>query len=156
MLLLPCPDTGRQPMNHIHWFYDKVLRKSKLSYLCLVALAFHGCPGSSAGSCERYFRGVSFVDDLKRCNQKVTTIQRLSFINRNKEMLPTADAMARWPAATSTTWLLRRPSATTRVPERDPGMTTTTPTRACASRSRRCSGVSTTVSTTSSDSARSA
>ena len=67
MLLLPCPETGRQPMNLVHWYYDKVLRRSKLGYLCLVALAFHGSP-ASAGSCERYFRGVGFVNDLKRCN----------------------------------------------------------------------------------------
>ena len=92
MLLLPDPETGRKPINLVHWHYDKVLRRSKISYMCLVALAFGGSPGSAA-SCERYFRAVSFVNDLKRCNQKPQAISDLSFLQRGSAMLATAEAM---------------------------------------------------------------
>ena len=92
MLLLPDPETGRKPINLVHWHYDKVLRRSKISYMCLVALAFGGSPGSAA-SCERYFRAVAFVNDLKRCNQKPQAISDLSFLQRGSAMLASAEAM---------------------------------------------------------------
>ena len=85
-LLIPNRARGESPINLTHHWTDLKLRRPS-RYLPVVALANHSAM-ATAGSTERYFRAVSFINDLKRTAQKPSTIKRLSYLQSNPEHMP--------------------------------------------------------------------
>ena len=86
-LLIPNRARGESPINLTHHWTDLKLRRPS-RYLPVVALANHSAM-ATAGSTERYFRAVSFINDLKRTAQKKpSTIKRLSYLQSNPERMP--------------------------------------------------------------------
>jgi len=88
-VLIPNRAQGEQPINLCHYWTDVKLRRPS-RYLPIVALANQSSM-ASAGSSERYFRAVSFVNDLRRYNQNPSTIKRLAYLQRNPEYMPSAE-----------------------------------------------------------------
>ena len=87
-VLLPNRETGEVPLCVTHHWTDLKLRRPS-RYLPIVALA-NLSSMATAGSTERSFRGVGFVNDLRRVAQKPSTIKRLSYLHNNPEYMPAA------------------------------------------------------------------
>ena len=86
------PTEGEQPINLPEYFLNMKMTKPDMQYLSLAALAAHGKTAAAAAT-ERYFRGVSFVNSLARVGQPPETVALLSFLNRNAEHFPNAQAV---------------------------------------------------------------
>ena len=85
-LFMPDPESGAVPIK-LADYHLNLLSRGALTYLPRAALAAQGKQGSAANT-ERQFRGVAFVNDLRRVNMKHPTIARLSYICENKRHVP--------------------------------------------------------------------
>ena len=85
-LFMSDPESGAVPIK-LADYHLNLLSRGALTYLPRAALAAQGKQGSAANT-ERQFRGVAFVNDLRRVNMKHPTIARLSYICENKRHVP--------------------------------------------------------------------
>jgi hypothetical protein len=85
-VFMPDPESGAVPIK-LADYHLNLLSRGALTYLPRAALATQGKQGSAANT-ERQFRGVAFVNDLRRVNMKHPTIARLSYIYENKRHVP--------------------------------------------------------------------